>query len=308
MSATLGARAAGLDEARDGARAAVSVAVVSTHGVGALRTTLHRLRETTERDVEVIVLAAQHHDDVLSYITRHYLRGDVSAIALEASEREMAHCGIDTAFQMSSGEIVVRLQDDLALSPGWLDAVVGALRANPDIGMLGLVLDDEPRRRGRPPKVRPPEEVDHVDLRAFAVTQAVLHEHVRELKGERCADGCRFQQRLRRARLPASPTCRARSPWAGVPLPEPSGAELEADLAYHPGEREALARLRQSYQLGEEILTPCAACDEEEFEVLAAQIDFCEAHDVPVGYTYTLRCTGCHTLRFEEDHQFRCPT
>ena len=56
MNPMLGDRAAGTD----GARAAVSVAVVSTHGVGALRTTLHRLHETTGHSVEVVVLAAQH--------------------------------------------------------------------------------------------------------------------------------------------------------------------------------------------------------------------------------------------------------
>jgi hypothetical protein len=303
VSATPDVRAAGAGRAP----AAVSVAVVSTHGVGALRATLHRLRETVGDDVEVVVLAARHAEDVMGYITRHYLSGDVAAIALEASEREIAHCGIDAAFQMSGGEILVRVQDDLTFAPGWLDAVVGALRANPDIGMLGLVADDEPRRRGRPPKVRPPEQVDHVDLRAFAVTQTVLREHVSELKGDRCADGCRFQPRLRRlgyriAYLPGQLAV------GGHPVAAPSGAELEADLAFHPGEREALARLQQSYRLGEEVLTPCAACDEEEFEVLAAQIDFCEAHAVPLGYTYTLRCTGCHALRSEEDHQFRCPT
>ncbi len=302
MSVLSGSRQAGVDEAR----ATVSVAVVSTHGVGALRATLHRLHDTAGDGVEVVVLAAQHADDVVAYITRHYLSGDVSAIALEASEREMAHCGIDTAFQMSGGEILVRVQDDLAFAPGWLDAVVGALRADPDIGMLGLVLDDEPRRRGRPPKVRLPEDVDRVDLRAFAVTQPVLRQHLSELQGDRCADGCRFQRRLRQlgyriAYLPGQLAV-GEHPAAG-----PSGAELEADLAFHPGEREAMARLRQSYRLGEEVLTPCAVCDDEEFEVLAAQIDFCEAHDVPVGFTYTLRCTGCRGLRFEEDHQFRCP-
>ncbi len=303
MSVPSGSRQAGVDEAR----ATVSVAVVSTHGVGALRATLHRLHETAGDGVEVVVLAAQHADDVVTYITRHYLSGDVSAIALEASAREMAHCGIDTAFQMSGGEILVRVQDDLAFAPGWLDAVVGALRANPDIGMLGLVLDDEPRRRGRPPKVRLPEDVDRVDLRAFAVTQPVLRQHLSELQGDRCADGCRFQRRLRQlgyriAYLPGQLAA------GGRPATGPSGAELEADLVFHPGEREAMVRLRQSYRLGEEVLTPCAVCDDEEFEVLAAQIDFCEAHDVPVGYTYTLRCTGCRGLRFEEDHQFRCPT
>jgi len=121
--------------------------------------------------------------------------------------------------------------------------------------MLGLVLDDEPRRRGRPPKVRSPEEVDHVDLRAFAVTQTVLREHMSELKGDRCADGCRFQYRLRQlgyriAYLPGQLAAGGRLA-AG-----PSGAELEADLAFHPGEREAMARLQQSYRLGEEVLTP----------------------------------------------------
>ena len=285
----------------------VSIAVVSTHGVGALRATLHHLRETIDYGVEVIVLAAQHREDVVSYITRHYLRGDVSAIALEAggAEREMAHCGLDTAFQISSGEILVRVQDDLAFAPGWLDAVTAALRANPDIGMLGLVATDEPRRRGRPPRVRPPEEIDQVDLRAFAITQFALREHLSELKGERCAEGCRFQQRLRElgyriAYLPGQLATGER------PIALESGAELEADLAFHPGEREAMAGLRQSYQLGDEVLTPCAVCDEEELEVLGAQIDFCETHGVALGYTYTMRCSGCHTVSVEEDHQFRC--
>ena len=284
----------------------VSIAVVSTHGVGPLRTTLHRLRETTDGDVEIIILAAQHYEDVVAYITRHYLRGDVSALALEASEREMAHCGVDTAFQISRGDVLVRIQDDLVLAPDWLEAVVSALQANPDVGMLGLLCEGESRRRGRPPKSPVPQDVELVDLRAFAVTQAVLREHLGELRGERCAEGCRFQQRLRQlgyriAYLPGK--VKPAGPSAASPL----GSELEADLAYHPGEREALALLRQSFRLGEEVLMPCPSCDEEEFEVLGAQIDFCEAHDVPTGFTYTLRCVGCRQLLFEEDHQFRCP-
>ena len=286
---------------------AVSIAVVSTHGAGALRATLHRLRETTDDGVELVVLAARHQEDVVSYVTRHYLRGDVTAIALEAEacEREIAHCGLDTAFQVSRGEILVRVQDDLVFAPGWLDAVVCTLQSRPDIGMLGLVATDEPRRRGRPPKLRPAEDVDQVDLRAFAVTQIALREHVGELKGERCVSGCRFQDTLRGlgyrlAFLPGQVAAGAR------PAALSSGAELEADLAFHPGERDAMAGLQQSYRLGDEVLTPCAVCDEEEFEVLGAQIDFCESHGVALGYTYTLRCSGCHTLRVEEDHQFRC--
>ena len=289
-----------------GSPPSVSIAVVSTHGVGPLRTTLHRLRETTPSDVELIVLAAQHYEDVVGYVTRHYLRGDVSAIALEASEREVAHCGIDTAFQMSNGELLVRLQDDVVLQPDWFDAVVAALRDDPRIGMLGLVQDDEPRRRGRPPKSPQPEDVDGIDLRAFAVTQAVLREHPGELRGERCAEGCRFQQRLRALgyRLAYLP---GKVKAGGGSFVRPSGVGLEADLELHPGARETMARLRQSYRLGEEVLLPCHVCDEEEFEVLGAQIEFCERHGVATGFTYTLRCVGCRQLAYEEDHQFRCP-
>lgn len=264
------------------------------------------MHETVDRDVEVIVLAARHDDGVLDYLTRHYLRGDIAAIALAASEAEMAHCGIDVAFGLSSGAIVVRLPDDLLFAPGWLDAVVGVLQTDPDLGMLGLVLDDDPPRRGRPPKVRPPHQVERIDPRAFAVTREVLREHAGELKGERCLAGCLFQDRLHDlglhvAYLPGQLAGGTR------PLAGPSGAELEADLAFHPGEREAMSALHQSYGLGDVVAAPCALCDEEEFEVLAVQIDFCESHGVPIGHTYALRCIGCHALRVEDDREFRCP-
>ena len=166
------------------------------------------------------MLAAQHAEDVVAYITRHYLSGDVSAIALEASEREMAHCGIDTAFQMSGGEILVRVQDDLAFAPGWLDAVVGALQANPDIGMLGLVLDDEPRRRGRPPKVRlarrgrprrPARLRRHPDRAARAPERAPGRPLRRRLPVPAQAAPARLPDRL-----PARPARRGRTSGAGA--------------------------------------------------------------------------------------------
>ena len=284
----------------------VSVALVSTHGVAALRAALHRLHDSIPGDAEVVVLAAQHRDDVLDYLSRQYLRGEVAAVALEAREPEMAHCGIDTAFPMASGEIIVRVQDDLAFAPGWLDRVGEALRTAPDIGLLGLVREHEPRRRGRPPKTRSPEPVDEVDLRAFAASADVLRLHAAALAGERCAAGCRFQELLRRRGYRLAYL--AGQVAAATPESVAStGAELEADLAFHPGAREAMARLRQSYALGDVVLTPCGVCDEDELEVLGVQIDFCATHDVAIGHTYTMRCPGCHVVRLEEDHEFRCP-
>ena len=73
----------------------------------------------------------------------------------------------------------------------------------------------------------------------------MLREHARELPGERCADGCRFQRVLleRGYRL----AYLAGQVAAGATLAaRAAGAELEADLAFHPGEREAMAGLRQS--------------------------------------------------------------
>ena len=223
----------------------------------------------------------------------------------------MAHCGIDTAFHLSGGEILVRVQDDLAFAPGLARRGASApCSANPDIGMLGLRARTTSRgaAAGRP-SARSPEAVDHVDLRAFAVTQTVLREHEqRAAQGERCAEGCRFQQAAAGAAAIASPTCPASCDRRRAARGAGRGRRARRPTSpFTRRSASAMARLRQSYRLGDDVLTPCVACDDEEFEVLAAQIDFCEAHDVPLGYTYTLRCTGCHELRFEEDHQFRCP-
>lgn len=289
-------------------RASASIAVVSSHGVEPLRTTLRTIRETVEQPPEVVILAAQHYDDVVSYIARHYVRGDVSAIALDAAADEMAHCGLDRAFHLSTGTVLVRVQDDLTFAPGWLEAAVDTLDEHEDIGMLGLVQVPEPRRRGRPPKSRrAPLPVDWVDLRAFVTRRALFREHETGLMGEHCAEGCRYQVRLRDlgfrvAYLPGQVKLAD-----GVPRPAGNGFELGADMPFHPGPDEAMGQINQVYRLGEEILLPCMSCGDNELEVLAAQIEFCERHEVPVGYTYTLRCTTCHELRYEEDLQFRCP-
>jgi hypothetical protein len=285
-----------------------SIAIVATHGVDCLRGTLRRIRETVTGSPELIVLADQHFEEVVTYLTRHYLRGDVAAIGLEASGDEIGHCGLDHAFHLASGEILIRLDDGLELRDGWYQAVLETLRENSDIAMLGLVSENEKPRRGRPPKhARAPEPADIVDLRAFVTTRRFFGEHESAMMGEKCVAGCRFTARLRElgartAYLPGQVKLAPRGGSCGS-----AARDCSSGLPVHDGPGAAMANLRQVYQLGEEVLLPCMTCGDNEFEVLAAQIEFCETHDVPIGFLYTLRCSSCHELQHEEDYQFRCP-
>lgn len=285
-----------------------SIAVVATGGVEALRATLQRIRTTVERPYELIVLADQHSEDVVTYLTRHYLRGDVAAIGLEACGDEIHHCGLDHAFHLASGDVLVRIEDDLALAPGWFEASIDTLAEHDGIGMLGLLQDPEKPRRGRPPKHRrAPEPVAGVDLRAFATRRSLFGEHEAALKGEKCTTGCSYQARLRELGLGlAYLPCQVRLE-AGPSRAPASGLEFASELPVHDGAGGTLGQLRQVYQLCEEVLIPCMTCGDNELVVLAAQIEFCAAHTVPIGYLYTLRCTACNEVQYEEDHQFRCP-
>ena len=66
-------------------------------------------------------------------------------------------------------------------------------------------------------------------------------------------------------------------------------------------------KVRQTYELGEEVLLTCVQCGNDALDVLAAEVEFCADHDVPVGHTYILHCQRCGKLQFEEDLQFACP-
>ena len=65
--------------------------------------------------------------------------------------------------------------------------------------------------------------------------------------------------------------------------------------------------VEQAYDLGDDVLLTCMACGNNELEVLAARIRFCERHQVATGYWYELRCPECGELHYKDDHQFCCP-
>ena len=87
-----------------------------------------------------------------------------------------------------------------------------------------------------------------------------------------------------------------------------AGASLDlVTLARCEGATGAMQRLKQAYDLGEDVLLTCLSCGSSELEALAARIRFCERHQVATGFWYELRCPECGELNYKDDYQFRCP-
>lgn len=307
-----------------------SIVVFSTHGVATLRRALHGIWDTIAEPRELIVVAACPEEAVATYLTRQYLRGRISAFELYESDPLPGHCGLDRAFHAAHGAYLVRLPDDIRLEPAWLEKAVRHLDGNPEIGVLSLAQAPGARRRGRPRKPREEVELlECLDTACFVTRHELFDGHERELMGQREltggdeAAGPGADGPERRAHAHATCPYQARLLSQGFKLGylpgqaqrvEPlddavasSGVELEADLPYHDGAAGVLQKLKQTYQLGDDVLVTCMACGNNELEVLAARIDFCSRHNVAVGFIYELRCQECHELHYEEDTQFRCP-
>jgi hypothetical protein len=288
----------------------VAVALFATHGLVPLRRTLQSLRESAEGRAEVLVFANDPPEQVATYLTRQYVRERIAGFGLDATTLDGMHCGLDRVYHMTRADYLLRAEDTLEFLPGWLEAVLDAMDDDGDLGLLSLTRPAQPRRRGRPPKVRC--EVDVVDLaegRCFITRRDLFARHECELMGEQQRDVCPFQRHLKSIHRKL-----ACLPGFVRPLDEPvmtpwgdAQAALEAELPAHQGASGAMQHLRQDYQLGDDVLLTCMACGATELEVLAARIKFCGQHHVAIGYMYELRCPQCGELHYKDDFQLRCP-
>ena len=287
----------------------VGVVVQTSHGVPALRAVLRGLRETVDRPAGIVVFADDPDEMVSTYLVRQYLRGRLDAIQLENGDRHGMHCGLDRAFHMVDGDYLVRVDDTLEFQPGWLERSVEALEADQSIGCLSLVPPtDYHRSRGRPRSVNvEPVTVDHLDMRCFVTRRELVSRHECQLLGER-GGSCAFQDYLRGEgrKLAYLPGVVTALDLADVPKAQDACAH-EADLPAHQGASGAMQRLEQAYDLGDDVLLTCMACGNNELEVLAARIRFCERHGVAIGYWYELRCPECSEVYYKDDFQFSCP-
>jgi hypothetical protein len=287
----------------------VGIVVFTTHGVPALRKALRGIRETVDDPWELAVFVNDAPEQVATYLVRQYLRGRISGFELDSGASHGDQCGLHRIYHLVDGEYVVRVDDTLEFQPGWLDKAVAALETRPEIGCLSLVPPpDYHRGRGRPRTVHvEPVEVDDLDMRCFVTRRDLVERHECRLMGGRPGDPS-FQDYLRGAHktLAFLPGLVTALELADVPRGADACAH-EGELPPHEGATGAMQRLEQAYDLGDDVLLTCMACGAPELEVLAARLQFCERHQVAIGYWYELRCPECNELHYKDDLQFRCP-
>jgi len=290
-------------------QSSAGIVVFTSHGVPALRTVLRGIRETVDDPWELAVFANDAPEQVATYLVRQYLRGRIGGFELDSGAGHGDHCCLDHGHHLVEGDYLARVDDSLEFQPGWLDTAIAVLEADPAIGCLSLVPpSDYHRGRGRPRTVHvEPITVGHLDMCCFVTRHELVRRYECELTGEEPA-GCGFQRYLLAgghtlAFLPGLVTA--------LGLPEvPRGSDTcghEDELPAHEGATGAMQRLEQTYDLGDDVLLSCMACGAPELEVLAARIQFCDRHQVAMGFWYELRCPECGELHYKDDLQFRCP-
>ncbi len=285
------------------------IVVFTSHGVPAVRAVLHGLHETVADVHELVVFAPDAPEQVATYLTRQYLRGRITGLELDTDGYHGSHCGLDLAYHLVGGEYLVRVDDTLEFREGWLDRAIAALEADPSIGCLSLVAPPGYHRgRGRPRSVNlAPEPAELLDMRCYVTRRELVMRHECELMGEQAGDECLYQRCLldsgrRLVYMPGLVKALDRADIPGVHTVAP-----EAELPAHAGATGSIRRLEQRYELGEDVLSTCLACGENELEVLAARVKFCSTHQAAIGHMYELRCPGCGELHYKDDFQFRCP-
>lgn len=284
-----------------------SIVVFALHGAAPLRETLHALRETAGCPYEVVVLASDCDEQLAIYLSREYFRRNITGYVLDRAADDESHCRVDRAFHLVGGDYLVRLDDALTFTPDWLAKVVAALDADSGIGWLSLLEPAPARRpRGRPRKpTGKPVPLDVAAGRCYVLRRDLLVRHSDALRGGLVGACCPLQPALTRAGMRIAYLAGLVRPR--VVTAAAAAAPTEDDFPPHEGITGSMRRLRQPFELGDDVLMTCMACGATELEVLAARIKFCAPHQVAVGHLYEFRCPECHELHYRDALQFRCP-
>lgn len=108
-----------------------SVIIPNWNGLRYLRPCLDSLARQTYRDAEVIVVDNASRDESVAVTRRDYPWVRVLALA----ENRGYAGGCNAGMAEAQGEILVLLNNDTEAEPGWLEALVAALDAHPEVGL-----------------------------------------------------------------------------------------------------------------------------------------------------------------------------
>jgi GT2 family glycosyltransferase len=147
----------------------VSVVIV-THSGGPLVATCLRavLRNTPWPGLEIIVVD-NGSDDATRVLLAMFAQRDGIVLLSNAKNRGFAPAA-NQGLERSSGEIVVLLNDDTAVGPGWLSRLVAHLEADPDLGIVCPVTNEI----GNDAKI-PIAYDGYAEMEHFAIGRAFEH-------------------------------------------------------------------------------------------------------------------------------------
>jgi GT2 family glycosyltransferase len=126
------------------AQARASVIIPNWNGAHHLPACLDSLREQTYANFETILVDNGSTDNSLELLARDY--PEVRVLALPSNRGYAGGC--KAGFEAASGEILVVLNNDTAVTPTWLEALLAALDRHPEAGMATpkvLLWDDHTR-------------------------------------------------------------------------------------------------------------------------------------------------------------------
>lgn len=113
----------------------VSVVVATRDNLAFLRLCLESVLACTEPPCELIVVDNGSSDGTPAYLTQLAARNPNVRVIANVSNRGFAPASNEGA-RLASGGVIVLLNDDTAVSPGWLGRLVSHLEP-PEVGMVG---------------------------------------------------------------------------------------------------------------------------------------------------------------------------
>jgi GT2 family glycosyltransferase len=111
---------------------AATVVIPNWNGASLLPTCLDALRRQSIRDFETVLADNASGDDSLPLVRERY--PEVSVVALA---RNFGFAGaVNAGIQAARAPVVVPLNSDTEVAPGWLEALLSALESDPQTGMV----------------------------------------------------------------------------------------------------------------------------------------------------------------------------